>query len=103
MSERYSRLFSLPENLYAEGAPVIIAAGALLKDNQTGNVLAQLKLQNICNQIIKAATVRIFPMDTVTKRLHTNTLICVRNVILPLGKRWQYPSLTPLHAPFLWG
>ena len=43
---------------------MIIAAGALLKDNQTGNVLAQLKLQNICNQIIKAATVRIFPMDT---------------------------------------
>ena len=64
MSERYSRLFSLPENLYAEGAPVIIAAGALLKDNQTGNVLAQLKLQNIENQTIKAATVHIFPMDT---------------------------------------
>lgn len=64
MSERYSRLFSLPENLYAEGAPVVIAAGALLKDNQTANVLAQLKLQNIGNQTIKAATVRIFPMDT---------------------------------------
>lgn len=64
MSERYSRLFSLPENLYAEGAPVIIAAGALLKDNQTGNVLAQLKLQNIGNRAIKAITVRIFPMDT---------------------------------------
>lgn len=64
MSERYSRLFSLPENLYAEGAPVIIAAGALLKDNQTGNVLAQLKLQNIGSQAIKAAAVRIFPMDT---------------------------------------
>lgn len=70
MSERYSRLFSLPENLYAEGAPVVIAAGALLKDNQTGNVLAQLKLQNICNQIIKAATVRIFPMDTAGEAIH---------------------------------
>ena len=35
MSERYSKVFSLPENLYAEGAPVVIAAGALLKDNQT--------------------------------------------------------------------
>ena len=36
MSERYSRLFSLPENLYAEGAPVVIAAGALLKESRNG-------------------------------------------------------------------
>lgn len=64
MAERYAKLFALPENLYSVGSPVVIAAGALLKDNQTGNVLAQLKLQNIGNQTIKAATVRIFPMDT---------------------------------------
>lgn len=64
MSERYSRVFSLPENLYAEGAPVIIAAGALLKDNQTGRVVAQLKLRNISPKTIKAVTVRLFPMNT---------------------------------------
>ena len=64
MAERYAKLFALPENLYSVGSPVVIEAGALLKDNQTGNVLAQLKLQNIGNQTIKAATVRIFPMDT---------------------------------------
>ena len=33
MSERYARLFSLPEDRYSVGAPVVIAAGALLKDN----------------------------------------------------------------------
>ena len=64
MSERYSKVFSLPENLYAEGAPVIIAAGALLKDNQTGRVVAQLKLRNISPKTIKAATVCLFPMNT---------------------------------------
>lgn len=64
MSERYSKVFSLPENLYAEGAPVIIAAGALLKDNQTGRVVAQLKLRNISPKTIKAVTVRLFPMNT---------------------------------------
>ena len=52
MSERYSRLFSLSENLYAEGAPVLIAAGALLKDNETGKVLAQLKLRSISDKKI---------------------------------------------------
>lgn len=65
MSERYSKVFSLPENLYAEGAPVVIAAGALLKDNQTGRVVAQLKLRNISPKTIKAATVSILPLNTV--------------------------------------
>lgn len=63
MSERYSRLFSLQENLYSEGSPVVIAAGALLKDNETGKVLAQLKLRSICHKPIKAATVSILPYD----------------------------------------
>ena len=69
MSERYSKLFSLPENLYAAGSPVVIAAGALLKDNQTGKVLAQLKLRNISKETIKAATVSVEPLDTVGQPL----------------------------------
>lgn len=61
MSERYSKLFTLPPNLYSEGAPVVIAAGALLKDNETGKVLAQLKIQNISDKPIKAVTVKLAP------------------------------------------
>lgn len=69
MSERYARLFILPENLYAAGAPVVIAAGALLKDTQTDRVLAQLKLRNIGDKPIKAVTVKVVPLDTVGKPL----------------------------------
>lgn len=69
MSERYSKLFSLTENLYAEGSPVVIAAGALLKDNQTGRIIAQMKLCNINPKTIKAATVSIFPLNTMGKPL----------------------------------
>lgn len=64
MSERYLKLFSLDENLYTPGSPVLIAAGALLKDMQTGRILGQLKLQSISNQEIKAATVELLPLDT---------------------------------------
>ena len=78
MSERYSKLFSLPENLYTSGSPIVIAAGALLKDNQTGKVIAQLKLRNIGNKAIKAATVSIIPFDTVGN---------------PLGEPIQYQYL----------
>ena len=59
MSERYKRLFALPENLHTEVAPVVIAAGALLKDNQTGRVLAQLKLKNVSEETIKSVKVSI--------------------------------------------
>ena len=69
MSERYSKLFALSENLYSAGAPVVIAAGALQKDNQTGKVFAQLKIRNIQDKVIKAATVKITPFDTVGKPL----------------------------------
>ena len=54
MAERYSRLFSLPEDLYTEGAPLVISAGALLMDNQTGKVLAQLKLRSISDKVINS-------------------------------------------------
>ncbi len=73
MSERYTRLFALQENLYAEDSPVVLAAGALLKDNETGKVLAQLKIKNIGSKAIKAAKVRITPFDTVGKPLGKET------------------------------
>lgn len=65
MSERYSRIFSLSENLYTEGSPVIIKAGALLKDNDTSWLIAQLKLQNISNKAIKLVKVEINCFDSV--------------------------------------
>lgn len=64
MSERYSRLFSLPTNLYTEGAPVLIAAGALLKDNRSGKVLAQLKFRNISQKTIQSVKVKVNAYDT---------------------------------------
>ncbi len=67
MAERFTRLCSLPENLYAEGSPVVVAAGALQKDNQTGKIFAQLKLKNISDKRIKAAKIKIFPLDTANK------------------------------------
>lgn len=63
MSERYTKLFALPENFYTERAPVVIAAGALLKDNQTGKVLAQIKYKNISSKTIKAVKVAVRAFD----------------------------------------
>ena len=63
MSERYKTLYRLPEKLYSMGSPVIIAAGALLKDNQSGKVLAQIKFKSISDKRIKAVKIKIFSFD----------------------------------------
>lgn len=97
MSERYSKLFSLPENLYSIGAPVVIAAGALLKDNQTGRVLAQLKIQNISDKVVKAATVSISPLDTVGKPL--GETISYQYLDLNAGRDADFGPKTPVALP----
>jgi hypothetical protein len=64
MAGRYTRVFTAKNNLYALDSPVILSAGALLKDNQTGNILAQLKIRSIANKKIKALTLSVSSFDT---------------------------------------
>ena len=71
MSERYTSLYRSANDLYAAGSPVVIAAGALLKDNQKGRVLAQLKLKSISEKELRAVTVRVTARDTFGKTLGT--------------------------------
>lgn len=69
MAERFERLFSLPSNLYLNDAPVVVLAGALLKDQQSGAIVAQLKFQNISPKIIKAIEVSLSALDITGKEL----------------------------------
>ena len=69
MSERYTRLFALPGCLCSRSAPAAILAGALLKDNETGEILAQLKLKNVQAKPIKALTISLQALDTAGQKL----------------------------------
>ncbi len=63
MSDRYTKLSKLPDNLYLDGAPVLIAAGALLKDNINGGVILQLKLCNLSHHMLTACKVSVRAFD----------------------------------------
>ena len=63
MSGRYSKLFNIDGPRYAEGAPVIVAAGALLCDNKKNQRLAQLKFTSVSEKNITAITVKVTPLD----------------------------------------
>ncbi|MGN1094132.1 MAG: leucine-rich repeat protein, partial [Candidatus Neoclostridium sp.] len=48
----YEKLFRINENLYAEGSPVLIRAGALFRNEQTGRLHVQVKFENLCKKPI---------------------------------------------------
>lgn len=97
MSERYTRLFSLPENLGLEDCPVVISAGALLMDNTTGKVLAQLKLRNLAPQAVKAVTVRINAYNTAGEALNGVDGFSYLDLDVPLDG--EFGSQTPIPLP----
>lgn len=97
MSERYTRLFSLPENLGLEDCPVVISAGALLKDNVTGNVLVQLKLRNLSPQAVNAVKVKIHAYDTAKTELNGVEAFSYQDLNIPLDG--EFGSQTPIPLP----
>lgn len=63
MNERFIKVFSGHENLYCEGAPVMICASALLQDTTTGKMIVQLKIENISGKDISYAKAVITQLD----------------------------------------
>lgn len=61
--ERYTSLYRLPEKQYTAGSPVLLEAGALLKDSRTGAVLVQLKMRSVSAKPIRAVMVAVDAFD----------------------------------------
>lgn len=73
MSERFTRLFAAERNLYAEGCPLVVEGAALLKDNEKGNLIAQLKFNNITNNTIKSIAIKLKLFDNAGRELDKST------------------------------
>ncbi len=67
MAERYVKVYTLDGMMYTAGSPVILSAGALLKDTLTGGISALLKWQNIGDRRVKAITVAVELYDVAGK------------------------------------
>lgn len=59
MSDRYIRRFALPQRLYTDGAPVVLAAGVLLEDTRSPRLVAQLKWKSVDPRTVTALTVSV--------------------------------------------
>ena len=94
MSGKYQRLFSLEKNLYKEGAPVIVLAGAILKDTVNSKILAQIKFKNIGFKPIKALKVRLSLFDTAGHDLES--FIDFQYLDLNLNRNGEYGEQVPI-------
>ena len=69
MEQRFEQLFTLQPNLYIEQSPIIIAAGVLLKDNESGKIIVQLKFHSVDNKPIKALKIELSMYDVTQQRV----------------------------------
>lgn len=97
MGERYTKLFSLGKNLYTCGSPVIVSAGALLKDNKTQEIIAQLKLHSVSKQQIKAIKVKLILFDTAGNVIEEPVLFDYLD--LCAGCNSEFGQQTPIPVP----
>ena len=69
MANRYQKIFSLDKKLFSQNAPIVVSAGALLKDSETNYIIVQLKFQNVSPQTIKSVSVELTQFDVAGRML----------------------------------
>lgn len=95
--DRYQRLYSIGNNLYQEGSPIIIEAGVLLLDTKSGRTIAQLKLRNITNDLIKAVQVDLASFDIGGLELESVNNFQYLDLNVQLGE--TFGTKTPIYLP----
>ncbi len=65
MSDKYQVIYEIPEEIYQEGAPVLVTGGTLLSQKETGDVLVRLQFQNLDpeKRVIRTVSVLIVAYD----------------------------------------
>lgn len=97
MSERYIKVFSTEEKLHTENAPLLILAGALLKDTENGKMIAQLKFQNISGKGLSYVKVAITQLDSLKNPL--GEPVTFEYLDLSVGDREEFGSKKALPLP----
>lgn len=97
MSERYLRMHTITERHYTSGAPLVIEAGAILKDNNTGKIVVQLKFCNIQPKLIKMVRVQVLPKDTVNRVLPQS--VCYTYMDVNAGRDMTFGSKEAIIMP----
>ena len=97
MAERFQELYRLPSKLYVDGSPVVIEAGVLLKDKNTNQVLAQIKIRNIDYRIITACKISVRAFEPNGLELEGVPTFLYLDVKASIGE--EFGSRVPVYLP----
>ena len=65
---RYSIVFDRMHNLYAKDTKIIIERAVITKDNDTGELFAQIKMSNLFPKTLVAVKVMLTGFDSSNKK-----------------------------------
>ena len=97
MTSRYQELYRLGHNLYIEGSPVLIEAGALQKDIVSDRVLAQIKIKNLADKRVIACKVCIRAYETSGNEIEGISSFSYLDIVIKQGQ--DFGSKTPIYLP----
>ena len=97
MASRYHELFRIQPNLYLEGSPVLIEAGALQKDIVDDRVLVQVKIRNISNKKIVACKVCIWAYEPSGTEIEGIGSFPYLDIAVKQGQ--DFGTKTPIYLP----
>ena len=69
MAERFIHLYSMEKNQYSNNSSIIIMAGELLKDSESGKIIAQFKFKNISSKKISGLKISLLAYDASGKQV----------------------------------
>lgn len=96
--EKYSRVYHFNGQYYIEKSPIILLAGALLKDNYNGEILAQLKFKSISRKNIKAIKVELELYDP-SQKVQEKTA-SHQYLDLNIARNEEFGSQEPIKIPY---
>ena len=96
-NERFEHISKSTRAMYTPGSPVILAAVALLKDNQTGKVLVQAKFKSVSDKAITAVFVDVRCKDVTGTALEG--IEGFQYLDLSAGHNAEFGQKTPIYLP----
>ncbi|MBO7150725.1 MAG: hypothetical protein J6V82_03140, partial [Clostridia bacterium] len=99
MKENCIKVFTDTEGLYEPNTPVVVGEKKLFKDTESGNTLAQLKLQNVSGKTISSFKLRVTPFDSQRVQLGSATVYEYANLTLADNEECGAKDLFLFHHP----
>ena len=93
---KYAHIFKNYEGSYLPGCPVIIMGRALVKEEYTGDIYAQVKFQNIGGKSVAGISASVTVFDVYGKELGSIKNFQYRNLDEGCGNEFGSKTLIPL-------